>query len=134
MTVAVLEVATREKAALALPCTVMVCGEFTASSVSVMVSLRCPAASGAKDTVTVQDVDAAKVAPEQLLGGLVKSAVLLPPMLTAEMCSGALPLLLTEMLSGALEVPWVMVANAAGLGEIVATGAGGGGATPVPLD
>ena len=134
MTVAVVGVAPTEKAALALPCTVIICGEFAASSASVMVSLRCPAASGAKDTVTVQEVDAANVAPEQLLGGFVKSAVLLPPMVTAEMCSGAFPLLLREMLSGALEVPCVMVANWAGLGEMVVNGAGVGGATPVPLD
>ncbi len=133
VTVAVVEVAPTANAGLALPCTVMICGEFAESSVSAMVSVRWPAASGAKATEILQEAVAASVAPEQLLGALLKSAALLPPIVTAEMCSGALPVLLAEILSGALEVPCVMVANAAGLGEMVATGAGGGGATPVPV-
>src|SRR5271155_3420742 len=109
------------------------CGELAASSVRVMVSERSPAASGAKVTEIVHEALAASAAPEQLLGELVKSAELLPPMTSAEICSVALPELVTAMLMAPLVVPCVMVAKVAGFGVALTAGAGGGGATPVPL-
>lgn len=121
-----------EAAGVALPLTAITCGEAGASSESVMVSLRWPAASGAKVTEMAQEALGARAAT-QLLGGLVKSAGLFPPTTTAEMCRVALPELVMVMVTGALAVPWGMAGKVTGLGERVMAGAGGGAATAVPV-
>ncbi len=121
-----------EAAGVALPLTAITCGELGASSESVMVSLRWPAASGAKVTETAQEALGARAAT-QLLGGLVKSAGLFPPTATPEMCRVALPEFVMVMVTGALAVPCGMVGKMTGFGESVMAGAGGGAATAVPV-
>jgi len=69
----------------------------------------------------------------QVLEALVKSAELLPAMVTVEMCRVALPELVTVVLMGPLVAPWVMVGKLTGFGAMVTAGAGGGGATAVPV-
>src|SRR5271155_578587 len=111
----------------------MICGEFPASSISVMVSVRSPAASGAKVTMIAQEALAASAAAEQLLVGLLKSLELFPPITSEEICSVAFPELVTPMFMAPLLVPCVIVANVAGFGATVTAGAGGGDAKPSPL-
>src|SRR5208282_6325810 len=111
----------------------MTCGDLAALSVSVMVSLRCPELRGAKVTETVQEAFAASTAPEQLLGGLLKSAGLLPPTATEEMRRVALPELVTVTLVAPLVVPCVVAAKMTGLGAMVMAGAGPATALPCTL-
>jgi len=118
-------------AGLALPVTLITCGESAASSVSVIVSVRSPAASGEK-VATIVQVALAAIAPVQDTFVVVKSLTLFPPMTTEEMWRVAVPEFVTVIVTELLAVPCVIVAKLTGLGDTVTTGAGGGGAAPTP--
>lgn len=118
-------------AGVAVPFTGITCGELAASSVTVTAAERCPAASGVNVKVNVQ-LEPGLYAPLHV-GVMAKSAALLPPSVTAVMCRGPLPVLVTLAAMGLLVVPWAIVGKFTGFGATVTAGAGGGGATPVPL-
>jgi hypothetical protein len=131
--VELVEVGATEIAGLAFPWMLIICGELAASSVRVMVSLRWPAANGAKVTEIAQEAFVASASPEQLLAGFTKSVTLLPPITSEEICRVALPELVMATFMALPVVPCVMALKVTGFGAMVTAGAGGGGATPVPL-
>jgi hypothetical protein len=85
------------------------CGESGASSLMVIVAVRCPAAWGANVT-TMSQVAPAGYAPEQPLATW-KSAAFAPPGRTDDICSGAGPMLLTVMVCAVLVLPCIVLAK-----------------------
>jgi hypothetical protein len=96
-----------------------------------MVSVRSPAASGAKVTVMLQAPLGASEPLQAFV--VVKSLTLFPPMATELNCKEAVPGLVTVIVMGLLVVPCVMVGKLRGSGLAVTAGEGGGGTTPAPL-
>jgi len=85
---------------------VATCGESGASSVTVQVALRSPAARGVKVTEMVQEALGAMV-PEQLVEPNAKSGALLPPPAVETRWRGVPPVLVRVSVIGLLEEPWV---------------------------
>src|SRR5271170_5204344 len=119
-------------AEVAFPLTGIICGEFGASSVMVMIAERWPAATGVNVNVSEQPALAASALAVQPLV-MVKSPGLLPLRVTEEMWSVALPEFVSMAMIGLLGVPCTVVGKATGFGVTGTAGAGGGGATPAPL-
>jgi hypothetical protein len=120
------------KTAVAVPETLITCGELGASSIIEMVSLSVLGDTGAKTTpATVQLALAASV--PQAFSELVKLVMLLPPATTLEICRGALPELVTVTLIAALDVPCNVLGKFTVLDESVTAGPVTGGPMPVPV-
>src|SRR5277367_2664723 len=118
-------------AGLALPWTLITSGPPGDELATVIVSVRWPAASGAKVTVKEQEAWWTSTADGQLPVPPAKSEILLPPSANVEMSSSPAPVLAITTVMGALVVPWVTVGNTSGLGPAVATGVGGVTSCPV---
>src|SRR5712692_192041 len=87
------------------------CGELGASSAMVMLAVRCPAPSGEKVTLMVQEALGAK-GPLHVLFAKLKSPGLEPLRRTEEMYSVALPALVTVMVCAGLGLPGALSAIA----------------------
>ncbi|MDQ1406466.1 MAG: hypothetical protein QOG55_2095 [Acidobacteriaceae bacterium] len=118
-------------AGLAVPATVIICGELAASSAIEMVSVPLPLASGAKLTAMEQLAFDA-IAAAQGLAGLINSETFAPLYATLEICRGALPELVTVTVVGLLMVPCVAATDTEE-GVMVTVGAVDVVAVPVPL-
>ncbi len=103
-----------------------------ASSVTVSVAARAPAAEGVKVTGMVQ-VPAAGMLPVQVLPGSLKSAAFVPEMATEAMFSAAVPVLVSVMVCGALVVPTLVLAKVREVGERDAPETAAGVAVPVSV-
>jgi len=111
------------------PLRAIVCGEFAASSVTVMLAPKVPVVAGVKVAETIQFAPAASVAPQGDVEVVrAKSEASAPPSAMLEMFSVALPVLLRVTLETALVTP-TAVAGKAMLGADSDTA----GATPVPV-
>ena len=126
--------ATKVAAATAVPLMVTDCGDPAALSANTRLVVRTPAASGEKITPTEHD---AFVANElaQVFELMEKSAVFTPLSMGAdEKVRVAFPELVMVMDCAALDSPCVVVpGNVSVPGISVTCGAGGGGATAVPV-
>lgn len=122
-------------AAAAVPLTVTDCGEFEALSASMRLVVRTPAASGEKTMLIAQEAFAASD-PVQVFELMEKSALF--ALLSdgpEENVSVAFPELVMVMVCGALVTPCVVVPGKFNVpGTSVTSGAGGGGATAVPVN
>jgi hypothetical protein len=90
-------------AVVAEPLTGMICGEFAASSVIVMVAERWPAARGVNVIVIMQPEFAAYGPLQPFV--MLNSLELLPPSVTEEIFSVALPEFVTPITIGLLVTP-----------------------------
>jgi len=127
--------ATIVAAGTAVAFNVTICGEFAASSVMVRVVVRIPEASGANVTGMAQLAPAATAVTRQFDPATEKSPAFSPLTPIAVTWSGPVPVFETVRFCGAAVVPCVVVPGRLNVpaGFSVTTGAGGGGATPVPL-
>lgn len=128
-------VATIVAAGVAVAFRVTIWGEFAASSLIVSVVVRIPEASGANVTGMVQLEPGATAVPRQFDPDTEKSPAFKPLTPIDVTCSGPVPVFETVRFCGAAVVPCVVVPVRVNVpaGFRVTTGAGGGGATPVPL-
>lgn len=122
-------------AGVAVAFRVTICGEFAASSVMVSVVVRIPEASGANVTGMVQLEPAATAVPRQFDPDTEKSPAFKPLTPIDVTWRGPVPVFETARFCGAAVVPCVVVPAKVNVPEgfSVTTGAGGGGATPMPL-
>lgn len=122
-------------AAAALPLIVTDCGEFAALSPIIRFVVRTPAARGEKMTFTVHEAFAAS-GPVQVFELMEKSVVFTPLMEGGAVnVSVAFPELVMLIDCGALDSPCVVIPGKFSVpGSSVTSGAGGGGATAVPLN
>lgn len=121
-------------AAAAVPLIVADCGEPDALSARISAVVRTPAASGENTTPTLQEAFAAREEP-QVVEVMEKSAVLTPLSSGAEVkVRIALPELVIVMDWVGLDSPCVVIPGKVKVpGVSVTSGAGGGGATAVPV-
>jgi hypothetical protein len=118
----------------AVPFTITTCGEMGASSVTVIVEERMPAATGAKIIGFEQFAFAANV-PTHVAVPSEKSFMLTPPGTMFVTCIGAFPVLVSSRFCGEEVIPTVTVPGMLNVpgGVKGATGVGVGGATLVPI-
>jgi hypothetical protein len=121
-------------AAAAVPLMVTDCGEPAALSAITRFVVRTPVASGENITTTLQDAFAASE-PIQVFELMEKSAVFTPLSIGAEVkVKAAFPEFVTLIVCGALDSPCVVIPGKFSVpGISVTSGAGGGGATAVPV-
>src|SRR4029077_4195423 len=97
--------------AVPVPCSSTVCGLLAASSVTFRRAARFPIVAGAKITEMLHEPPGERELPQLLLPG-VKSAALVPVMLTPEMFRGLMPLLLRVVVKAEVGTPTVSVPKA----------------------
>jgi hypothetical protein len=117
---------------VAVPLRLTVWGLPLALSTRLTDPLREPAAVGVNATLSEQVLLAATEAPVQVSAVFEKSPALVPPMLTVEMASPALPLLVIVTDCAALVVPMACEAKVRLAGEMPTAGAAGGVCVPPP--
>lgn len=121
-----------EGAAVPVPVSWTVCGEFGASSVIVSVAVRTPVADGVNVSATMHVAPAAyDVAVHPLF--MPKSPAFVPVTCIEEMCNAAVPEFAIVVVCGALAEPCPVVAKEIACGVIVTAGLATGGPAPVPV-
>src|SRR5207248_3814076 len=96
-----------------VPLRITSCGLLPALSVNLSTAFRLPAAVGVNVTATVQELVAAKLAPEHVSPLLAKSPGLFPASATAVTASAAFPVFVSPTVCDAYVVPtsWVPISS-----------------------